>query len=714
MSENSTATTRDASLQPLKADALGWNNTDRRAVDTAKILAADAVQHKGDGHPGSAVSLAPVAYLLYHDIMNYDPSDTHWLGRDRFVLSAGHSSLTQYIALYQAGIGLELEDIKALRTWGSKTPGHPEFHHTDGVEVTTGPLGSGLATAVGMAFEQRRLRGLLDPDAPEGTSPFDHHIYVLAGDGCLQEGVASEACSLAGTQQLGNLTLIYDQNLISIEDRTDISFTEDVAQRYESYGWDVRHVDWRGENISSEYVEDVDALAAAINDGKKVTDKPTIVILRTIISWPAPTKQDTGASHGSALGADEIANMKKLLGFDPEKTFEVDNDVITHTRESFATKGAKAREEWQGRYDAWKTANPERAAFLQRLIDHKLPDGFAEAFPVFEASEKGLATRAASGKILSALADVMPELWGGSADLAGSNNTTMDGQPSFIPAEHSTSKFSGTKYGRTLHFGIRENGMGMILNGIALSGLTRPYGGTFLTFSDYMRPAVRLAALQDIPATFVWTHDSIGLGEDGPTHQPIEHLPSLRLIPQLDVVRPGDANETAIAWRTILENRRATGIVLSRQAMPTLDRTRFASAEGVAKGAYVLADTDGTPDVVIIGTGSELHLAVQAAEQLSAEGIKARIVSAPCLEWFEAQEKSYRESVIPTDVKARVAVEAAHPALWRTIVGDAGRIIGIDHFGASADSATLYREFGITTEAVVAAAKESIAAVEGN
>ncbi|MBO3142909.1 transketolase [Dermatophilus congolensis] len=714
MSENSTATTRDASLQPLKADALGWNNTDRRAVDTAKILAADAVQHKGDGHPGSAVSLAPVAYLLYHDIMNYDPSDTHWLGRDRFVLSAGHSSLTQYIALYQAGIGLELEDIKALRTWGSKTPGHPEFHHTDGVEVTTGPLGSGLATAVGMAFEQRRLRGLLDPDAPEGTSPFDHHIYVLAGDGCLQEGVASEACSLAGTQQLGNLTLIYDQNLISIEDRTDISFTEDVAQRYESYGWDVRHVDWRGENISSEYVEDVDALAAAINDGKKVTDKPTIVILRTIISWPAPTKQDTGASHGSALGADEIANMKKLLGFDPEKTFEVDNDVITHTRESFATKGAKAREEWQGRYDAWKAANPERAAFLQRLIDHKLPDGFAEAFPVFEASEKGLATRAASGKILSALADVMPELWGGSADLAGSNNTTMDGQPSFIPAEHSTSKFSGTKYGRTLHFGIRENGMGMILNGIALSGLTRPYGGTFLTFSDYMRPAVRLAALQDIPATFVWTHDSIGLGEDGPTHQPIEHLPSLRLIPQLDVVRPGDANETAIAWRTILENRRATGIVLSRQAMPTLDRTRFASAEGVAKGAYVLADTDGTPDVVIIGTGSELHLAVQAAEQLSAEGIKARVVSAPCLEWFEAQEKSYRESVIPTDVKARVAVEAAHPALWRTIVGDAGRIIGIDHFGASADSATLYREFGITTEAVVAAAKESIAAVEGN
>ncbi|MBO3129492.1 transketolase [Dermatophilus congolensis] len=714
MSENSTATTRDASLQPLKADALGWTSTDHRAVDTAKILAADAVQHKGDGHPGSAVSLAPVAYLLYHDIMNYDPSDTHWLGRDRFVLSAGHSSLTQYIALYQAGIGLELEDIKALRTWGSKTPGHPEFHHTDGVEVTTGPLGSGLATAVGMAFEQRRLRGLLDPDAPEGTSPFDHHIYVLAGDGCLQEGVASEACSLAGTQQLGNLTLIYDQNLISIEDRTDISFTEDVAQRYESYGWDVRHVDWRGENISSEYVEDVDALAAAINEGKKVTDKPTIVILRTIISWPAPTKQDTGASHGSALGADEIANMKKLLGFDPEKTFEVDNDVITHTRESFATKGAKAREEWQGRYDAWKAANPERAAFLQRLIDHKLPDGFAEAFPVFEASEKGLATRAASGKILSALADVMPELWGGSADLAGSNNTTMDGQPSFIPAEHSTSKFSGTKYGRTLHFGIRENGMGMILNGIALSGLTRPYGGTFLTFSDYMRPAVRLAALQDIPATFVWTHDSIGLGEDGPTHQPIEHLPSLRLIPQLDVVRPGDANETAIAWRTILENRRATGIVLSRQAMPTLDRTRFASAEGVAKGAYVLADTDGTPDVVIIGTGSELHLAVQAAEQLSTEGIKARVVSAPCLEWFEAQEESYRESVIPTGVKARVAVEAAHPALWRTIVGDAGRVIGIDHFGASADSATLYREFGITTEAVVAAAKESIAAVEGN
>ena len=734
MSENSTRQARDASLQAPKCDKVGWSDVDVRAVDTARLLAADAVQKTGNGHPGTAISLAPVAYLLYQNLMTYDPADPKWIGRDRFVLSAGHSSLTQYIQLYQSGIGVELDDLKALRTWDSKTPGHPEYGWTEGVEVTTGPLGSGLATAVGMAMAERRQHGLLDPDTPHGESIFDHHVYVIAGDGCLQEGVASEACSLAGHQKLGNMTLIYDSNFITIEHETDVSFSEDVGKRFEAYGWDVRKVDWRKNNVSDEYVEDVDALAEAIEEGKKVTDKPTIVILDTIISWPCPSKQDSGDSHGAALGDDEIKATKKLLGFDPEQTFEVSDEVIEHTREARAAKGKAAHDEWNEKYEQWRGANPERAELLDRLLVRKLPEGLNAALPVWRAksdrptqtqtddagtiieadAKKGVATRSASGEVLSALASVMPELWGGSADLAGSNNTTMKGEPSFIPSEHQTHSWKGGPYGRTLHFGIRENAMGMILNGIALEGLTRPYGATFLTFSDYMRPAVRLGALQEIPVTYVWTHDSIGLGEDGPTHQPIEHIPSLRMIPHLDVVRPSDANETAIAWRTILENAHPAGLILSRQALPLVDRDEFASAEGVAKGAYVLADTEGTPDVIIIATGSEVDLAMQAREQLAGEGVGARVVSAPCLEWFDRQDQSYRDEVLPPAIKARVSVEAAHPMGWRERVGDAGRIIGIDHFGASADGKTLFKEFGFTPEAVVSAAKESIAAAGGN
>ncbi|WP_116113921.1 transketolase [Austwickia chelonae] len=705
---------RDQSLTAPVAESVGWSDLDVRAVDTARLLAADAVQKVGNGHPGTAMSLAPVAYLLYQNVMKLDPSDAMWLGRDRFVLSNGHSSLTQYVQLYLAGIGLELDDLKALRTWKSRTPGHPEVHHTTGVEITTGPLGSGLASAVGMAMAQRRQRGIFDPEAPAGESPFDHHVYVIAGDGCLQEGVASEACSLAGHQQLGNLTLVYDSNYISIEDQTDISFSEDVAARFASYGWDVRHVDWRQDSTGDVYVEDIDALHAAIDEGRQVTDKPTIVVLDTIIAWPAPTLQDTGKSHGAALGAEEIQATKKLLGFDPEADFAVDDAVIAHTRGGLAERARAERAQWDARFESWRAANPERAALLDRVLAHETPVGFDEAFPVFPADAKGVATRAASGKILSALADVMPELWGGSADLAESNNTTMEGQPSFIPAEHQTRAWKGGPYGRTLHFGIRENAMGMILNGIALEGLTRPYGGTFLTFSDFMRPAVRLAALQKMPAVFVWTHDSVGLGEDGPTHQPIEHIPSLRLIPNLEVVRPADANETAVAWRTILrswENPKA--ILLTRQAVPTVDRERYASAEGVAKGAYVLADSEGEAEVVLMATGSEVQLALAAYETLSAEGVRARVVSMPCWEWFAAQSAEYRESVLPSQIRARVAVEAAHSGQWREFVGDAGVIVSIDHFGESASGAKLFEEYGFTAERVVAAAKETLSAVEG-
>ncbi|MCZ2263522.1 MULTISPECIES: transketolase [unclassified Isoptericola] len=696
---------------------LEWSSLDDRAVKTIKALAADAVEKVGNGHPGTAISLAPAAYLLFGKTMRHDPSDPHWVGRDRFVLSAGHSSLTLYLQLFLSGYGMELDDLEALRTWGSQTPGHPEYRHTPGVEITTGPLGQGLASAVGMAFAARRERGLLDPDAAPGESPFDHHVYVIASDGDLQEGVTSEASSLAGTQKLGNLVVIWDDNKISIEDDTDIAFTEDTLARYAAYGWHTQRVDWTQGGTG--YAEDVDALAAAIAAAKAETDRPSFIALRTIIGWPSPTKQNTGGIHGSAMGADEVAGLKVALGLDPEATFAVDDEVLSYTR-AVAERQADQRAAWDRSYDAWRTAAPERAALLDRLVSHELPAGWTDELPVFEASEKGVATRAASGKVLTALKDVLPELWGGSADLAGSNNTTMDGEPSFIPVEHATKKFPGNPYGRTLHFGIREHGMGAILNGIVLHGLTRPYGGTFLQFADYMRASVRLAALMEIPTTFVWTHDSIGLGEDGPTHQPVEHLAALRAIPGLDVVRPADANETAWAWRGILENTaNPAGIVLTRQNVPTFPRGTdgFAGAEGTLKGGYTLVDATndetGTPDVVLVGTGSEVQLAVQAREQLAAEGIAARVVSMPSREWFDKQDAAYRESVLPSAVKARVSVEAGVAQGWREVVGDAGRSVSLEHYGASADYQTLYREFGITAEAVAAAARESLAAVRG-
>jgi transketolase len=721
---------RDESLSRPVADEVGWTDLDVRAVDTVRVLAADAVENVGNGHPGTAMSLAPLAYLLYQNVMRHDPSDPHWLGRDRFVLSAGHSSLTQYLQLYLSGYGLEMGDLKALRTWGSKTPGHPEVHHTAGVEITTGPLGSGLASAVGMAMAQRRQRGLLDPDAAPGESPFDHHVWVIASDGDLMEGVSSEASSLAGHQELSNLTVVYDQNFISIEDDTDISFSEDVAKRYEAYGWHVETVDWRGSTGSSgeateeregveqragRYVEDVDALHAALQASRERTDRPTLIVLRTIIAWPAPTAQDTGASHGSALGADEIAATKELLGFDPGQAFPEEPEVLAHAR-GVVDRGRDAHASWQESFDAWRSADADRAALLDRLLAKELPEGLEEALPVFDADEKGMATRKASGEVLSALAPVMPELWGGSADLAGSNNTTMKGEPSFVPESKATSMFPGHPYGRTLHFGIREHGMGMILNGIALEGLTRPYGGTFLVFSDYMRPAVRLAAVQQLPVIYVWTHDSIGLGEDGPTHQPVEHLAALRAIPGLDVVRPADANETAVAWRTVLGAvDHPAALALTRQNVPTFDRSVMGSAEGTARGGYVLAEAGGgQPQVVLIGTGSEVQLAVRAREELEAAGIPTRVVSMPCREWFDAQDQSYRDEVLPPSVRARVSVEAGVAQGWRELVGDAGRIVSLDHFGASADYETLYEEFGLTAAAVADAARDSLRAVSGD
>ena len=703
---------RDSHVPRPTATAVGWTDLDIRAVDTARLLAADAVQKVGNGHPGTAISLAPAAYLLYQHVMTHDPSDPHWLGRDRFVLSCGHSSLTQYVQLFLSGYGVELSDLQSLRTWGSLTPGHPEVNHTPGVEITTGPLGSGLASAVGMAMAQRRQRGLLDPEAAAGESIFDHHIYVLASDGDIMEGVTHEACALAGHQELGNLTVIYDQNQISIEDDTDISFSEDVAARYVAYGWDVRTVDWRGTTADgATYVEDVDALNAAIGAGRAITDKPSLIVLRTIIAWPSPTKQNTGKSHGSALGADEIAGLKTALGFDPEVAFPVAPRVLTQARKVVA-RGKAAHKAWDRRYAAWRKAQPEGAALLDRIVERGLPTDLAAALPSWPADAKGIATRAASGKVLSALAPVLPELWGGSADLAESNNTTMAGEPSFIPARRQTHEWKGGPYGRTLHFGIREFGMGAILNGIALEGLTRPYGGTFLVFSDYMRGAVRLAAIQQLPVTFVWTHDSIGLGEDGPTHQPIEHLAALRAMPGLDVVRPADANETAYAWLEILRNARPAALALSRQNLPVLDRKVHAPARNVAKGGYVLIDggADGrqAAEVILVATGSEVALALAAREQLERARIRTRVVSMPCREWFDQQSKSYRDRVLPPTVRARVSVEAGVAQGWRDIVGDAGRIVSIEHFGASADAATLFREFGFTPEAIVAAAKASL------
>ena len=693
--------------------SLEWTDLDKKAVDTVRLLAADAVQKVGNGHPGTAMSLAPVAYLLYQRVLRHDPTDPHWTGRDRFILSCGHSSLTQYIQLYLAGYPMTLDDLKSLRTWGSQTPGHPEYNHTPGVEVTTGPLGQGVANAVGMAMAARRERGLLDPSTGAGESPFDHRIYAIASDGDLQEGVSGEASSLAGTQQLGNLTLLWDDNKISIEDDTDVAFTEDVAARYEAYGWHVQTVDWT--NGGTEYVEDVQALWEAYQAAEAVTDKPSFIKLRTIIAWPAPTAQGTGGSHGSALGDDEIRATKELLGFDPDKTFIVDDDVIEHTRKA-RDRGVAEHEAWQKGFDAWATASPDGAALLERLSKRQLPDGWDADLPTYEADPKGVATRVASGEFLSAAAPNLPELWGGSADLAGSNNTTPKGEPSFLPPARSTAKFQGGWYGRVLHFGIREHAMGAVMNGMVQHGLTRPYGGTFLVFSDYMRPAVRLAALQELPVTYVWTHDSIGLGEDGPTHQPVEHLAALRAIPGLDVIRPADANETVAVWRTLLGiTDRPAALALSRQNLPTFPRGTdgWASASEVARGAYTLIDADGEPDVILVSTGSEVQLAVKARELLAADGISARVVSMPCREWFEQQDSAYRDSVIPPKLRARVSVEAGVALGWRDVVGDAGRVVSLEHYGASADYATLYDKFGITAEAVAAAAKDSIAAAAG-
>ncbi|MFD2416148.1 transketolase [Amycolatopsis pigmentata] len=673
-----------------------WTDLDTRAVDTVRVLAADAVENCGSGHPGTAMSLAPLAYTLYQRVMRHDPADPEWPARDRFVLSAGHSSLTLYIQLFLAGYGLEMEDLEQLRKWDSRTPGHPEYRHTPGVETTTGPLGQGLANAVGMAMAARRERGLLDPDTAPGESLFDHHIYVIASDGDIEEGVTSEASSIAGRQELGNLIVFYDDNKISIEDDTTIALSEDTARRYEAYGWHVQVV---------EGGEDVVAIEEAIK-AAKADPRPSFILLRTIIGYPAPKKMNTGKAHGAALGADEVAAVKEILGFDPEKSFQIEDEVLAHTRKA-TERGEKWRGEWQKRYAKWAEANPERKALADRLSTRSLPEGWADKLPSWEPDAKGIATRKASGEVLSALADVLPELWGGSADLAESNNTTMKGADSFGPEKASTSMWKANPYGRTLHFGVREHAMGSILNGIALHGGTRPYGATFLIFSDYMRPPVRLAALMKAPVIYVWTHDSIGLGEDGPTHQPIEQLAALRAIPGLNVVRPADANETAAAWKTVLEDKHhPSGMALTRQNVPVLEGT---SAEGVARGGYVLADSDGTPDVVLIGTGSEVQLAVAARKALESEGVRTRVISMPCVEWFEAQDQDYRESVLPSGVKARVAVEAGIAQPWYRFVGDAGEIVSIEHFGASADYQTLFREFGFTADAVADAARRSLA-----
>ncbi|OMC51056.1 transketolase [Mycobacterium sp. IS-2888] len=676
-----------------------WADIDSAAVDTIRVLAADAVQKVGNGHPGTAMSLAPLAYTLFQRTMRHDPSDPHWLGRDRFVLSAGHSSLTLYLQLYLGGFGLELSDIESLRTWGSKTPGHPEFRHTKGVEITTGPLGQGLASAVGMAMASRYERGLFDPDAAPGESPFDHHIYVIASDGDIEEGVTSEASSLAAVQQLGNLIVFYDHNQISIEDDTNIALCEDTAARYRAYGWHVQEVEG-GENVV--------AIEEAIANARSVTDRPSFISLRTIIGYPAPNLMNTGKAHGAALGDDEVAAVKKILGFDPDKKFEVRDDVIAHTRK-LVDRGKEAHEKWQPEFEAWAQREPERKALLDRLTAEKLPDGWDADIPTWTPEDKPLATRAASGKVLNAVGPKLPELWGGSADLAGSNNTTMDNVKSFGPPSISTKDYTADWYGRTLHFGVREHAMGAILSGIVLHGPTRAYGGTFLQFSDYMRPAVRLASLMNIDTIYVWTHDSIGLGEDGPTHQPIEHLSALRAIPHLSVVRPADANETAYAWRTILARGNGSGpvgLILTRQGVPVLEGTNF---EGVGRGGYILGDDGGDePDVVLIGTGSEVQLAVEAQKLLADRDIVARVVSMPCVEWFESQPEEYRDSVLPPSVSARVAVEAGVAQSWHKLVGDTGKIVSIEHYGESADYKTLFREYGFTAEAVAAAAEQVV------
>jgi len=686
---------------------LDWTATDERAVDLIRVLAMDAVQKAGSGHPGTAMSLAPAAYVLYQRVLRHDPADPHWPGRDRFVLSCGHSSLTLYIQLYLSGYGLTIDDLKAYRTWGSITPGHPEHGLTPGVETTTGPLGQGLGNAIGMAMAARRERGLYDPDAEPGSSPFDHYVYVFASDGDIEEGISHETSSLAGHHRLGNLIVLYDDNQISIEDDTNIAKSEDVGARYEAYGWHVQRLSW---HTPSGYKENVQELYHALLTARQHTEAPSLIALKTIIGWPAPHKQNTGAAHGSALGVPEVRATKEILHFDPDVDFPVEDEPLSHARQVME-RGKDLHAIWDESFAAWASANPERKALFDRLSAHQLPEGWTEVLPSFPADGKAIATRKASGDVLTSLAPVLPELWGGSADLAESNLTTMEGEVSFIPVDHETNMWPGNPYGRTMHFGIREHGMGSIMNGIALNGGTRPYGGTFLVFSDYMRPAVRLAALMQVPVTYVWTHDSIGLGEDGPTHQPVEHLWALRAIPHLDVVRPGDANETVVCWRAVLEHAKPAGLCLTRQGLPVLDRSAgnargLTSAEGAARGAYVLADGS---DVILIATGSEVWLALDARDQLAADGVSARVVSMPCVEWFNAQDESYRDEVLPPGIRARVSVEAGITEPWRAYVGDAGASIGVDRFGASAAYQKIYQEFGITAEHVAAAARDSLA-----
>ncbi|PWI43513.1 transketolase [Streptomyces sp. ICBB 8177] len=688
------------STKPTTTD-LEWTDLDKRAVDTVRVLAMDSVQKVGNGHPGTAMSLAPAAYLLFQKLMRHDPSDPDWTGRDRFVLSPGHTSLTLYIQLFLSGYGLELDDLKSFRTWGSRTPGHPEHGHTTGVETTTGPLGQGIANAVGMAMAARYERGLFDPDAPEGTSPFDHTIWAIVSDGDIEEGISAEASSLAGHQKLGNLVALYDDNHISIEGDTETALSEDVVKRYEAYGWHVQRIDPAPDGDF-----DVEALHKALLAAKAETSRPSLIAARTIIAWPAPHAQNTGAAHGAALGEDEVAATKKVLGFDPDKHFAVEDAVLAHARE-VADRGREAHAEWTKKFEEWRANNPQRAADFDRISAGELPDGWEKALPVFEEG-KAVATRKASGEVLAALGAIVPELWGGSADLAGSNNTTIDKNSSFLPEGNPLP--GASPYGRTVHWGIREHAMGSTMNGIALHGNTRIYGGTFLVFSDYMRPAVRLAALMQLPVTYVWTHDSIGLGEDGPTHQPVEHLSALRAIPGLNVVRPADANETAIVWHEIMRRHTAKpaphGLALTRQNVPT-----YAPDPLAAKGGYVRAEAEGgQPQVIVIATGSEVEIALAARDTLQADGVPTRVVSMPSVEWFEEQDQAYRDHVLPPNVKARVAVEAGVGLTWHRFVGDAGRIVSLEHFGASADYKVLYREFGLTPEAVVGAARESIAA----
>ena len=687
------ATTRD-----YPAD---WSDADTRAVDTARVLAAEAVQKCGSGHPGTAMSLAPLAYTLFQRVMNVDPNDTEWAGRDRFVLSPGHTSLTLYVQLFLGGFGLTMDDLKALRTWGSLTPGHPEYRHTKGIEITTGPLGQGLASAVGMAMAARRERYLFDPDAPAGESPFDHYIYVIASDGDMEEGVTSEASSLAGTQQLGNLIVFWDDNRISIEENTRIAFTEDVMARYRAYGWQVLDVP-AGENVT--------AIEQAVAEAQADTTRPSFIRVRTVIGFPAPTKMNTGSVHGAALGADEVKATKEALGFDPEVEFFIDDAVLAHTRK-LVDRGAEKHAAWQKKVDQWAADNPDGKALFDRLAARKLPEGFDADLPTWEVGES-VATRKASEATLQALGKTLPELWGGSADLAGSNNTFIKGDPSFGPEDITTETWTTTPGGRNLHFGIREHAMGAIMNGIALHGGTRPYGGTFLIFSDYMRPAVRLAALMRTDAYYVWTHDSIGLGEDGPTHQPVEQLATLRAIPGMSIIRPADANETAAAWRAaLLYPESPKGLALSRQNLPVLPGTKEHATEGVARGAYVLvAGSKPVPDVILLGTGSEVQLAIEAAERLEQEGIAARVVSVPCLDWFAEQDADYQEAVLPQAVTARVSVEAGLALSWWRLLGSHGRAVSLEHFGASAPYQKLFDEFGITTDAVVAAAHDSLTA----